>query len=267
MDYRGAIVDLDGTVYRGESMVPDAPRGIEALRGAGLDLCFFSNNPTKSPAEFADRLAEMGLSITPEEVQSAAAVTATYLARKHRDDHLFVVGSSGLCAQLRKAGLALTDDPTACDVLVASYDRGFDYDDLTAGLRALETGAAFVGTDPDVTIPTADGRSVPGSGAIIGAIAGVAEREPDLIVGKPSGEAVAAAFSGLEVGPEECLIVGDRLDTDIAMGDRHGMTTALVLTGVTDRETLAGSAIEPDFVIESLGAVGSVLDGPARERS
>ena len=260
MNYRGAIVDLDGTVYRGDSVLPGAQRGIEALDDGGIDVCFFSNNPTKSPAEFTDRLRGMGLTVVPERVQSAAAVTASYLAREHGDDQLFVVGSSGLCAQLEDAGLSLTENPTACDVLVASYDRGFDYDSLTDGLRALETGAVFVGTDPDVTIPTADGRSVPGSGAIINAIAGAAEREPDRIVGKPSREAQKTACARLGVPPEECLVVGDRLDTDIAMGVNSGMTTVLVLTGVTDRDTLTESSIEPDYVIDSLGDIESVLD-------
>jgi 4-nitrophenyl phosphatase len=260
MNYRGAIVDLDGTVYRGASILPGARRGIETLRNAGLDVCFFSNNPTKSPTEFADRLAGMGLTVDSDAVQSAAAVTTEYLAREHADDRVFVVGSSGLCSQLEAADLTLTDDPTACDVLVASYDRGFDYDSMTAGLRALDTGAAFVGTDPDVTIPTGEGRSVPGSGAIINAIAGVAEREPDRIVGKPSQEALDAACSRLDAAPDECLVVGDRLDTDIAMGERGGLTTVLVLTGATDRTTLAASDIDPDHVIESLGDIESVLD-------
>jgi 4-nitrophenyl phosphatase len=255
----GAIVDLDGTVYRGDSLLPGALCGIETLRNAGVEVCFFSNNPTKSPAAFADRLTGMGLTVEPGKIHSAAAVTTEYLTREHADDRLFVVGSSGLCSQFRAADLALIDDPAACDVLVASYDRGFEYDDMTAGLRALEAGAAFIGTDPDVTIPTAEGR-VPGSGAIINAIAGVAEREPDLIVGKPSQEALTAALSRLDAPPAECLVVGDRLDTDIAMGERGGLTTVLVLTGVTDRPTLAASDIEPDYVIDKLADIGSVLD-------
>jgi 4-nitrophenyl phosphatase len=259
MTPRGTIVDLDGTVYRGDSLVPGARRGIKALQNAGVEICFFSNNPTKSPAEFADRLTEMGLTVVPEEIESAAAVTAEYLATDHADDRIFLVGSSGLCTQLEKAGLTLTDDPAACEVLVASYDRGFDYDDMTDGLRALETGAAFVGTDPDVTIPTERG-AVPGSGAIIRAIAGVAEREPDIVVGKPSERALAAALSGFDAPPENCLVVGDRLDTDIAMGERGGLTTALVLTGTTDERTLAASDIDPDHVLDSLGDIERVLE-------
>ena len=259
MTTRGAIIDLDGTVYRGETPVPGARRGIEALRDAGYTPCFFSNNPTRSAAGFADRLAGMGFDVDPERIRSAATVTTDYLTREHADDRVFLIGSSGLRSLFEEAGLALVEAPETCDVLVASYDRGFTYDDMTAGLRALEAGAAFVGTDPDVTIPTADGRSVPGSGAIINAVAGVAEREPDIVVGKPSQEALDAALAALS-HPEECLVVGDRLDTDIALGERGGLTTVLVRSGVTDGTTLATTSVEPDHVIESLGAIGSVLD-------
>jgi 4-nitrophenyl phosphatase len=256
---RGAIVDLDGTVYRGDSPVPGAQDGIEALRDAGVEICFFSNNPTKSREAFADRLRGMGLPVAPDEIESAATVTAAYLADEHATDRIFLVGSSGLRAQLEAADLTLTDDPTACDVLVASYDRGFGYDDMTDGLRALETGAAFVGTDPDVTIPTERG-TVPGSGAIINAIAGVAKREPDIVVGKPSEQALAAALSGFDAAPEDCLVVGDSLDTDIAMGERGGLATALVLTGTTDERTLAASDTTPDHVLDSLGDIERLLD-------
>ncbi|WP_049997569.1 HAD-IIA family hydrolase [Halococcus sediminicola] len=259
MPSRGAIVDLDGTVYRGDSPVPGARRGIKALRDAGYDVCFFSNNPTKSRTEFADRLQGMGLSVAPEEIESAATVTVDYLAAEHADDRIFLVGSSGLRAQFERADLTLTDDPEACDVLVASYTRGFDYDDMTDGLRALEADATFVGTDPDVTIPT-EGGAVPGSGAIINAIAGVAEREPDIVVGKPGERALTAALSGFDAAPEDCLVVGDRLDTDIAMGARGGLETALVLTGTTNRALLAASDIEPDHVLDSLGDVERVLN-------
>lgn len=258
MDYCGAIVDLDGTVYRGRTVLPGAKQGLETLRNAEFDVCFFSNNPTKSPTEFTDRLAGMGIAADPADIHSAATVTASYLAREHPNQRIFVVGSPGLRSSLRTAGLTLTDDPISCDVLVASYDKEFDYDSLTNGFRALDTGATFIGTDPDITVPTADGR-VPGSGAIINAIAGVAEREPDIVVGKPSQEALTAALSRLDTPPENCLVVGDRLDTDIAMGERSGMSTVLVLTGVTDRATLTESDIEPDYVIDSLADIGSVL--------
>ncbi|EMA43827.1 HAD-IIA family hydrolase [Halococcus saccharolyticus] len=260
MATRGVIIDLDGTVYRGNTRLAGAREGIATLHDSSCDVCFVSNNPAKSPTEFAARLTEMDVPADAEAVVSAASVTATTLERTHSDADLFVIGSPGLRSILENRDFALTDDPAACDVLVASYDRGFEYDDMTDGLRAIEAGAAFVGTDPDRTIPTADGRAVPGSGAIINAITGVVDREPDWIAGKPAERMAETALTRLDCAPEECLVIGDRLDTDIAMGERHGMTTVLVLTGVTDRATLATSDIEPDHVIDGLGDIGVVLD-------
>lgn len=259
MTYRGAVIDLDGTIYRGTEALPGAREAITTLRERGVSLLFFSNNPTKTPAEYVDRLADLGIDARPEEIVSAASVTTSYLAREHDDDRLFVVGSSGLYAQLEDAGLVLTDEVGAADVLVASYDRTFDYDRLTEALWVLDGGAAFVGTDPDVTVPQGDGPMVPGSGAIIGAIAGVAGRDPEIVVGKPSTEAIETAIDALDVPPEECLVIGDRLHTDIELGTRAGMTTALVLTGVTSRATLADAEPTPDYVLESIGEVESIL--------
>jgi 4-nitrophenyl phosphatase len=116
---------------------------------------------------------------------------------------------------------------------------------------------AFVGTDPDMVIPAAEG-DIPGSGAVIHAIAGVAGRDPDIVLGKPSAPARELVLSTLGVDPRECLVVGDRLDTDIAFGVNAGMTTALVRTGVTDDADLATADIEPDYVLDSLADLGAV---------
>jgi 4-nitrophenyl phosphatase len=282
MSYRGAVLDLDGTIYRGRDRLPGARAAVTALRDHGIAICFFSNNPTKTPDEYVEGLAALGIDASPAEIVSAASVTTTYLRREHPEDEIFLVGSPGLRGQLDAADLALTDDPDEADVLVASYDREFDYDRLTDALRAVEAGATFVGTDPDMTVPGSDGRLVPGSGAMIHAVAGVADREPDAMCGKPSVEAVDAAVDVLDAPPEECLVVGDRLDTDIALGARCGMTTVLVLTGVTDADDLdeaddladpdgtdsytddaddarrAGDPV-PDFVLSSIGDLDSLL--------
>jgi HAD superfamily hydrolase (TIGR01450 family) len=260
---RGAIVDLDGTVYRGGSLLPGAAEGVERLRNAGLDVLFFSNNPIKDGTAYAASLTELGIPVSPEEACSAGVVTAAYLREHHADDAILLVGAAGLRDQFRAADLSLTADPDRADVLVASWTPEFDYDDMQAALDAIDEGTAFLGTDPDRTFPTEDGF-VPGSGAITGAVAAVVGRDPDAVLGKPSDAALEFALDRLGAPPEECLVVGDRLDTDLAMGDRAGMTTVLVLTGVADREDLADSDVRPDYVIDRLGDVGSVLDDLAR---
>jgi 4-nitrophenyl phosphatase len=132
---------------------------------------------------------------------------------------------------------------------------------MTDAYRAVADGGAFVGSDPDVVIPAGDGRMVPGSGAIVNACAGVLEREPDHVLGKPSPEAVEMARKAMGVPLEECLVVGDRLNTDLAFGERAGMTTVLVRTGVTDDRRLAGSDLDPDYVLDSLADIDVLFEG------
>lgn len=259
MTFRGVIVDLDGTVYRGRNLLPGGAAAIEALRERGCSLLFFSNNPTKSRADYVEYLADMGITVKEEEVLSSGTVTTTYLAEHHGDARIFVVGSSGLRAQFDAAGLHLTEDPEQCEVVIGSFYRGFDYDTLRESYVALDDGAHFIGTDPDVVVPAKDGV-VPGSGAIINAMAGIAGRDPDRIMGKPSTEAARTALEALGTAPAETLVVGDRLDTDIALGDRAGATTVLVCTGVTGREDLTGATIHPDHVIDSLAEIETVID-------
>ena len=258
MEFSGAVLDVDGTVVRGNEPIPGAPTGYRRIREAGIETLFVSNNPTKAPPAYVDRLGAAGYDVDAEHVFTAGAVTTRYLREHHAADDLFCIADSGVVDQLDAAGLATTDDVDAADVLVASIDREFDYDDLCAALWALERDIPFIGTDPDVVIPAPE-RDVPGSGAVINAIAGVAEREPDAVLGKPSDTAIEMVRERLPYPPEECLVVGDRLDTDIALGERAGMTTVLVRSGVTDDDALAASDISPDHVLDDLGGIDRII--------
>jgi 4-nitrophenyl phosphatase len=258
MDYEAAVLDLDGTVYRGDTLLPGAAAAVERLRAAGVDLCFFSNNPTKSRSAYAERLRDLGIGVDESSVLSAGTVTTRFLADEHGGDAVFVVGSDGLIEQFEAAGLSTVADATEADVLVASYDIDFSYGDMLAGYRALEAGAAFYGTDPDLLVPAEEGM-VPGSGAIINAVGGIVDRNPEKILGKPSVEAQRAVLDNLGVAPKRCLVVGDRLNTDIALGERSGMTTVLVRTGVATDADVADSEIQPDYVIDSLADLETTL--------
>jgi HAD superfamily hydrolase (TIGR01450 family) len=255
----GAIVDLDGTVYRGGKLLPGAQSGIATLREAGLDVLFFSNNPVKDGVAYAGSLSERGIPASPDEACSSAVVTTDYLTSQHAADEILCLGSTGLREQLRSAGLELTDDPERCDVLVVSWTPEFAYEDMQDALDAVDEETVFLGTDPDRTFPMDDGKLVPGSGAVIGAVAAVVGRDPDAVLGKPSEIALEFALERLDVPARQCLVVGDRLDTDIAMGERAGMTTALVSTGVTDYPDLAASQYRPDYVLDGLGDIETVL--------
>jgi 4-nitrophenyl phosphatase len=259
MELNGAVVDLDGTVYRGGTLLDGARDAVDRLRDGGLSLLFFSNNPTKDGAAYVDHLSELGVDVRPGEAASAGDVTTSYLRANHADDGVLFVGSDGLRDQLEAANLQVTNDPAETDVLLGSWTPSFDYRDMDAALQAVDDETTFLGTDPDRTFPRENGGIEPGSGAIIHSLAATVGKEPDAILGKPSEQALALARERLGVPPSECLVVGDRLSTDLALGDRAGMTTVLVLTGVTDRADIEASDVDPDYVIDSLGDIDEVL--------
>lgn len=256
--FEGAVLDLDGTVYRGDEALPGAVDAIERLRASDIRTLFFSNNPTKSRTAYVERLGRLGIDADPGEVLSAGTVTTRYLVEEHAGETVFLIGAAGLREQFETAGIDLVSDSTATDVLVVSWTDEFEYGDLLAGYRAIASGATFYGTDPDRLIPAAEGVA-PGSGAIVNAVAGTVQKEPKKYLGKPSKESQRAALDTLGAPADRCFVVGDRLNTDIELGERAGMTTVLVKTGVTTDEDLENSDVRPDHVLDSLGDIDSIL--------
>lgn len=255
--YEAAILDLDGTVYLGERLVPGAGECVGSLREDGVDVLFLTNKAIERRRDYAEKLERLGVPATREDVINSGWVTARYAARNHPDRRAFVVGEDPLVEELESAGVAVTREEPG-ELLVASMDREFSYETLELALRTVETGAPFIATNPDRTCPT-DGDPIPDAAGMIGAIEGVSGRTVDAMLGKPSPTMVETALGRLDADPGSCLMVGDRLETDIRMGNEAGMTTVLVLSGVSDRSTLAGHEVEPDHVIDSLGSLREVL--------
>jgi HAD superfamily hydrolase (TIGR01457 family) len=256
--FAGALVDMDGTLYRGERAIPGAAAAVDELREAGVAVQFLTNNATKSPREYVEKLAGMGIDAVADDVVTAGVVTADYLAREHADDRAYVVGEPGFLDVLDEYGVTVTDEPGTADVVVLSLDTGVDYDLFTRVLRTITPETPIVATNPDRTKPGTDGI-VPSAGLVIGAVEGMTGRTPDTVAGKPSEVAARFALDRLGVDATECLLVGDRLDTDIQMGTAVGATTVLVRTGVTDDAELHASRIEPDYVLDSIADIGEVL--------
>jgi len=253
---RAAVVDLDGTVLRGETLIPGARDAMADIRAATERVLFVTNNPTVPPGAYAARLRGLGVEATAAEIVTAGAATVAYLRANHADAAVYPIAGEPVVAQLRDGDVSLTDDPAAADAVVAGYDESFGYADLVAALRALDgrEGVAFVGTDPDRAIPSEDGP-IPGSGAIVRAVAGVTGREPDVVLGKPSRETAEIVLERLGVPASECIVVGDNPATDIAFGESVGMTTVRVRTGVADAD-----GPEPDHVVASLADAVSLFE-------
>ncbi len=156
---RAAVVDLDGTLLHGDTLLPGARDAMAAIRERVEHVVFLTNNPTIPPEAYAARLRDLGVEAAPDEILTACTATIAYLRAHHADDAVFAIAADAIVDQLRDAERDLVADPAAAECVVVGYDPGFDYDDLHAALRALRDGVGFVGTDPDRTIPTPTDRS------------------------------------------------------------------------------------------------------------
>jgi phosphoglycolate/pyridoxal phosphate phosphatase family enzyme len=249
--FPGYVFDLDGTVYLGEALLPGARRTVEALRQAGSQIVFLSNKPLKTRADYAGKLTRLGIPASPEAVINSSWVLARWLEREAPGAALFVIGEPPLLAELREAGFRLTEQVDEIQFVVASFDRAFDYRKLQISFDAVRAGARFIATNADRYCPV-PGGGLPDAAAVIGAIEGCTGKRVEVVVGKPSPITVRAILDRLRLPASECIIIGDRLETDIRMGREAGMATAVTLTGVTTPDLLASSDIQPDYVLHRL---------------
>jgi len=186
-----------------------------------------------------------------------------YLKKVAPQARLFVVGETPFIEELKKAGFTTTDEPKQIEYVVVAFDRTFDYRKLNIAFQAIRLGAHFIATNPDRTCPV-EGGEIPDCAGMIAAIEAVTGKKVEIIVGKPSPIMIQAALEVMGLRPEDCILIGDRLETDIKMGKESGMTTAIVLTGVTSQEELReakSSPIQPDFIFESIADVKNLLIG------
>jgi arabinose operon protein AraL len=257
---RGVLFDLDGTVYLGDALIPGAAGAIATLKARGVAVAYLSNKPIEPRSAYAGKLTRLGIPTATEEVVTSSFVLARWLSQEAPGATLFVIGEPPLLEELTGAGFRLADDPGRVDVVVAALDRGFDYRKLSIAMAALKLGARFVATNPDRTCPV-DGGEIPDCAAVIGALEGCTGRKVEAVVGKPSPLMLEVALDQIGLGPEDCLIVGDRLETDVQMGRRAGIRTALVLTGVTRPSDLPDDPdARPDVVLESVRDLPRLLE-------
>ena len=252
--YDGYIFDLDGTVYLGKELLPGSRELIGELRRRDARIVYLSNNPTRDPQMYLDKLAGLGIPARPEEILNTVVTMTAWLTDNAADKKIFVIGEEPLQRAFRAAGLTLSDDPTEIDVIVASYDRQFDYRKLQIAFDALAVHrrAILVTTNPDVYCPFPGGHGEPDAGAIVAAIEACTGVRCSVNAGKPDTLMVETAMRRIGLSPDQCVMVGDRLSTDIAMGIAAGMDSALVLTGETTLPMLAASPVRPTWVIERI---------------
>ena len=265
----GFIFDLDGTLFLGERALPGAEQTLAALRDMGKRILFLSNKPLESRQAYAQKLSRLGMRASEGEVITSAYVLARYLALNHPSLNYYVIGEAYLKGELRSNGLHIVDelweqdamqviDPAGIDAVIVAFDRTLDYRKLNTAYQAVVRGARFFATNADKACPV-EGGTIPDAGGTIACLEHITGRQLELLAGKPSPLILQTALERLDLPAERCLMTGDRLETDIRMGQAAGMHTALVLTGATRHDQALAAQPPPDLILESIGELISRL--------
>lgn len=248
MTYKGYLIDLDGTIYRGSEPIPAGKRFVEALQARQLPFLFVTNNTTRTPETVADRLKnEFDIHVAPETVYTATLATIDYMGA-HGGTSFYAIGETGLIDLLLEAGFVWEE--TTPDYVVVGLDNQVTYEKFVTATLAIQKGATFIGTNPDKNIPTERGL-LPGAGALVSFVATATQVEP-IFIGKPEAVIMEAAVAKIGLKKDEVLMVGDNYLTDIRAGIDNGLDTLLVLTGFTPKAEVPELPVAPTFVLDSL---------------
>jgi len=250
--FEAYIFDIDGTVCLGETLIPGAREAIGLLRDLGKHTIFLSNNTTRTRTAYARHLTELGIATSPDDVVNSSLVMIDYLNRFMPGARLLVIGEEALVADLESAGFTVAD--TGVDAVIASFDRTFSYTKLQAAFDAIRGGARFFATNGDRYRPVRGGGE-PDAAAVIAAIEACTAQHCEEIVGKPSRRTLDYLCARLAQSASDCIVIGDRLETDIQMASNAAIASALVLTGATTPAMVKSSVIQPTYVLKTVADI------------
>lgn len=249
--YKLYIFDLDGVLYRGEEPIEGAGQTVAALRKRRAKIRFLTNNSSLTREQYAQKLRRLGFEAVADEVYSSAFGAAKYISSRGGTT-AYVVGEHGLKEEISSVGVNLKTKPEdSAEWVVVGITWHLNYEMLDEAQWRIRNGASFLATNTDATYPDSGDRLRPGAGAIVAAVATAAGRAPDVVIGKPGPILVEMIFGETGLPPAETLLVGDRVDTDIVCAQRAGCDSALVLTGVTQRDSQP-LAVEPTLILDSV---------------
>ena len=242
------IIDMDGVLYLGDKPMPYLVDFINFLRERSIQFTLVTNNSTRTPQEYCDKLAAMGVEVSPSEILVSGEATARFLVREYPPGtRVHVFGMPSLKQAITDAGFILADE--SVELVVASMDRNVTYEKLVRATVLIRGGARFIATNLDPTYPSEKGL-LPGTGAMIAALGTASEVKPT-VIGKPEPIMYQLAMEQMNAHPETTAAIGDRVDTDILGGKRAGITTICVLSGASDRAE--AEAIESDMIFDDIG--------------
>lgn len=254
--YKAYVFDLDGTIYLGNELLPGARRLIEHLQAHNLRTVFLSNNPTLDPEMYVQKLHKLGLQVDISAIVNSVVSIVAWLKRDHPGATVFPIAEEPLIRALTAAGIKISENPEEIDIVIASYDRTFDYRKLQIAFDAIWQfkRAILVTTNPDQYCPFPEGRGQPDAAAIVAAIEACTGVKCQANAGKPDRIMLECVAEALKVDLADCIMVGDRLYTDIQMAHNAGMDSALVLTGETTLAMVDACSPKqrPTFVLDRI---------------
>jgi 4-nitrophenyl phosphatase len=258
---KALILDMDGVLWRDQAPIGDLPEIFARMRERGLKVALATNNATRTVDEYLEKFSGFGVTLEAWQIVSSATATAEALYKRFPDGgEVFLVGENGIRHALEERGFRPITDPrdkTVPVAVVGSLDRYLNYEKLRRATLHIRKGVPFYGTNPDKTFPTPYGL-VPGAGAILAAVEAATDVKP-VLFGKPLPAMMYMALEKLGTKPEETLVVGDRLETDISAGQAAGCKTALVLSGVSGREQAEDWQPAPDLIVEDLATLVTLI--------
>ena len=246
--YKGYLVDLDGTMYKGSERIEAASDFVKNLRDNGIPYLFVTNNSSRTPAQVAEKLVSFDIPAEEKMVFTTSQATANFIYEQKKDASVYVIGEEGIQTAIEEKGFSFAG--VEADFVVVGIDREITYEKLAVACLAVRNGATFISTNGDIAIPTERGL-LPGNGSLTSVISVSTQTKP-IFIGKPESIIMEQALKVLGTDKEETLMVGDYYDTDILAGMNAGMDTLLVHTGVTTKELLTGYDRQPTFVVDTL---------------
>jgi len=254
---KGLILDMDGVLWRELTPIVDLPATFAAIRQRNLRVVLATNNSSKTPLAYQSRLHSLGVELDQSQILTSSLAVADLLHRRFPNGgKIYLIGESGLQAALEERGFVISaDNPLA---VVVGIDRQINYEKLTAATLLIRSGIPFYATNPDRTFPTPEGL-IPGAGAILAALETATDQQP-IIAGKPHTALLEVSLQRLGTQPQETLMVGDRLETDILGGQNAGCQTALVLSGVATHAQALQMQPPPDYIADNLYELIQALD-------
>lgn len=250
--HKAFILDMDGVIYTGRQLIPGAKEFVDKLKQGDYKFLFLTNNSYLLPLQLKERLYNMGIDVSEDYFYTSAMATASFLkVQRPSGCSAYVIGGKGVVDELEKAGVEITSQKP--DYVVVAETEQYDYAKIIEATLLIQEGAKFIATNPDLTGPSLRGP-VPACGALVAPIEKVTGVKP-YFMGKPNPAMMFWARKKLGVHSANCFMIGDRMDTDIVGGLESGMTTCLVLTGVTSEKIMNRFPYQPDYVFNNLGEI------------